>query len=173
MTGTGTSSSCCCLCAGTLRSLSRRWQNHICSCLSVRPSLTDNSTRVASLGYMSSAPSQTEVNYRRRSKNPLKQSTNETQKTLALRNRGRTCVGPLENLQLVGRLHHALRRHPPAGSRGATGPGPRRGHRRRRLGRTAQRRPGPLVAGGIHPPRPIDPIRGSKPRFAKNLIPPP
>jgi hypothetical protein len=83
----------------------------------------------------------------------------------------RTCVRPLEDVQLVGRLHHALRRQLPAGSRGPTGGSPRRGRRRRRRGRAPRRRPGslvPSVAGGIHVG--FDPPIYGKPRFARNLI---
>ena len=62
MTGTVTSSSRCCLFAGGFRSLSRRWQNHICSCLSVSPNCTDSSARFVSFGYESSAPTQHNAN---------------------------------------------------------------------------------------------------------------
>lgn len=49
MTGTVTSSSRCCLLAGGFRSLSRRWQNHICSCLSVSPNCTDTGRYLMSI----------------------------------------------------------------------------------------------------------------------------
>ena len=52
------SSSRRCRFAGGLRSLRRRWQNHIWSCLSDSPILADSSSRIASDGYCSAAANQ-------------------------------------------------------------------------------------------------------------------
>jgi hypothetical protein len=68
----GTSSSRRCLLAGGLRSLSRLWQNHICSCLSDRPIFTDSSARIASDGYCSAAPTETKNRNQILTKNSIK-----------------------------------------------------------------------------------------------------
>lgn len=115
MTGMVNSSSRCCLLAGGFRSLSLRWQNHICSCLSVSPNCTDSSTRFVSFGYESSAPTQRKPNPREnQTQNSTKISQKQTQN--------------IQDPQQSTNLHRSSR-EPPAGrassSRASPAPFPR------------------------------------------------